>query len=282
MKLSAEKRFIELNGSFRVAFGTLNGLDIVAVEIRDGEHVGRGECCPMGIYGQHADQTLAEIKAVIPLLEADNYSRESLQNLLPAKAARNAIDCALWDLEAKRSGKSVWELANVSPKARLDSDVSIGIGTPAETTAKAIDLRGASCIKLKLGGEDDLGCVRAVRDTLPDTPLFVDVNCGWNLQQLNELSPQLHQLGVFMIEQPLAIGRDEELDAYTGPVALCADESCHDRSDLPLLKERYQYINIKLDKTGGLTEALSLANAAKGSGFRLMVGCMLGTGVAMA
>lgn len=282
MKLTTERRFVELNGTFRVAFGTLSGLDIIAVELRDGAYVGRGECCPMAIYKQNAEQTLVKIAEIAPKIESGDCDRKKLQELLPAQAARNAIDCAMWDLEAKRKNTSVWELANLAEVPQIASDVSIGIGTPEETSARARELINATSIKLKLGGEDDIACVRAVRQVLPQTPIFVDINCGWTLKQLNEYAPVLHELGVFMIEQPLAQGCDEELDNYTGPVPLCADESCHDRSDLPRLVNRYVYINIKLDKTGGLTEALALAHEAQQAGFKLMVGCMLGTGVAMA
>ena len=137
-------------------------------------------------------------------------------------------------------------------------------------------------IKLKLGGEDDLACARAVRETLPQTALFVDVNGGWTLERLNALTPRLAELGVFMIEQPLPRGQDAVLDGYNKAIPLCADESCHTRADLDRLAGRYDYVNIKLDKTGGLTEALALARAAEARGMRLMVGCMMGSGVAIA
>nr|WP_241262912.1 dipeptide epimerase [Parahaliea mediterranea] len=280
--MTASRRFIELNQPFRVTFGTLTGLDVIDVEVSDGDYTGRGQCCPMSIYKQTADSTLADIAAVTPAIEVGEIDRAALQTLMPPSSARNALDCALWDLEAKRRGVSAWEVAGLPPRETLESDVSLGIDTPRDMAARAADLREASCIKLKLGGEHDLDCVAAVRAELPDMPLFVDVNCGWNLAQLNEYAPRLQELGVFMIEQPLPPEQDAELDGYTGPVPLCADESCHDRGDLPRLAGRFAYVNIKLDKTGGLTEALALAEAADAAGFRCMVGCMLGSGIAMA
>ena len=282
MQISVRKKYIALSQPFRVAFGTIAGLDVVEVEVRDGEAVGRGECCPMGIYGQSADATLDEIAAVAPRLESGVLDRITLQDAMPARAARNALDCALWDLEAKRSGRSVWDVAGFAAPETIASDVTIGIMSPGETAKFAATLGDAPMIKLKLGGEADLECLAAVRSVLPDVPLFVDVNAGWTIERLNALAPRLAEAGVFMIEQPLAADEDHLLDGYNRAVPLCADESCHDRSDLDRLAGRYDYVNIKLDKTGGLTEALALAETARSRGFRLMVGCMLGSGLAIA
>ncbi|MCW1432089.1 dipeptide epimerase [Novosphingobium sp. JCM 18896] len=282
VKLLARKKYVELTQPFRVAFGTIAGLDVVEVELSHEGVVGRGECCPMAIYGQDADTTLAEIAAITPQIESGELDRTSLQKVLPAQSARNAIDCAFWDVEAKLSGRSVWDIAGLEAPSIIPSDVTIGIMTPEETATFAAGLCGASSIKLKLGGEHDLECLAAVRSVLPDTPLFVDVNAGWTLDRLNALAPQLADAKVFMIEQPLAPRDDPQLDEYGRAVPICADESCHDRSDLDRLEGRYQYVNIKLDKTGGLTEALALAEAARQRGFGIMVGCMLGTGLAMA
>lgn len=282
MKISARKRFIGLDQPFRVAFGTISGLDVVEVEASDCGVIGRGECCPMSIYNQDADSTLAEIDAIAPLLENGELDRLTLQSAMPGRSARNALDCALWDLEAKRSGRSVWENAGLRAPSKITSDVTIGIMAPEATAKFAATLRGTSMIKLKLGGEADLECVAAVRSVLPDIPLFVDVNAGWTLERLNAMAPRLADAGVFMIEQPLPPQDDRLLDEYNRAVRLCADESCHDRTDLDRLVDRYEYVNIKLDKTGGLTEGLALADAARARGFRLMVGCMLGSGLAMA
>jgi len=282
MKISVRKKYIALAQPFRVAFGTISGLDVVEVEVRDGNRMGRGECCPMGIYGQSADTTLAEIEAIAPRLESGELDRLSLQQAMPAQSARNALDCALWDLEAKAAGRTIWDASGLVAPDTISSDVTIGIMPPTETANFAATLRDAPMIKLKLGGEADLECLAAVRSVLPDVPLFVDVNAGWTLDRLNEAAPRLADAGVFMIEQPLPPGQDLQLDGYNRAVPLCADESCHDRSDLCRLAGRYDYVNIKLDKTGGLTEALALAEAARAQGFRLMVGCMLGSGIAIA
>ena len=282
MKISAKKRFIALEQPFRVAFGTIAGLDVVEVQVREGAVVGRGECCPMAIYGQDAFSTLADIEAIAPRLETGDLDRHTLQGAMPARSARNALDCALWDLEVKQSGGSIWEATGLTAVKTIASDVTIGIMSPDETATFAATLRHASMIKLKLGGETDLECLAAVRSVLPEVPLFVDVNAGWTLEQLNTRAPRLAEAGVFMIEQPLPPQDDHLLDGYNRAVRLCADESCHDRGDLDRLAGRYDYVNIKLDKTGGLTEALALAEAAQARGFRLMVGCMLGSGLAVA
>jgi len=282
MKFSVTTRQIALSQTFRVAFGTLRAMDVVELTVDHEGVIGRGEACPMSIYGQTVASVMREIDAVIPALEQGDLDRAGLQHALPHGAARNALDCALWDLEAKRSGWSVWDLAGLAAPATITSDVTIGILSPDETAAAADARRDAAAIKLKLGGEHDLDCVRAVRSVLPDVPLFVDANCGWTLEVLNALAPALADAGVFMIEQPLPQGADHLLDGYSKAVPLCADESCHDRGDLDRLAGRYDYVNIKLDKTGGLTEALALAAEARARGFRLMVGCMIGTGIAMA
>lgn len=282
MKLSVEEKFISLTAPLHVAFGTIDGLGTIEVQIGHDGFVGRGECCPMMIYGQTPESTLAEIESLRPRIESGALDRASLQKEMSARSARNAIDCALWDLESKLSGRSVWDLAGLDAPARIASDVTIGILSPEETARAAEACRGAAAVKLKLGGAQDLGCLEAVRSVLPSVPLFVDVNAGWSLERLNEMAPLLAEFGVFMIEQPLPAGDDALLDSYEGAIALCADESCHDRADLDRLAGRYDYVNIKLDKAGGLTEALALAAEAKARGFRLMVGCMLGTGLAMA
>lgn len=282
MKLSVQKKYIGLKEPFRVAFGTIAGLEAIEVRAEQNGAVGRGESCPMAIYDQTAEVTLREIEALIPAVESGAVDRAGLQTAMPAQSARNAVDCALWDLEAKLSGRSVWDIAGLDAPKTIESDVTIGILSPEETALAAEACRDASTIKLKLGGEHDLECVRAVRSVLPNVPLFVDVNAGWTLERLNRLAPELADAGVFMIEQPLPPGNDELLDGYNRAVPLCADESCHDRADLDRLAGRFEYINIKLDKTGGLTEALALAEAARARGFQLMVGCMLGTGLAMA
>ena len=282
MKLTALKRRLDLTTPFRVSFGEISGLDVVAVALEGGGVVGRGEACPMPMFGHTAEAVLNDLAAIAPDIEAGLVDRIALQSRLPAGPARNALDCAFWDHEAKRTGRSIWDLIGLSAPEHLASDVTIGIESPEETARLAGTHRQAGMIKLKLGGPDDMACVRAVRQALPMTPLFVDVNGGWTLAQLNALAPELAALDVFMIEQPLPRGEDLQLDGYAGPVPLCADESCQDRGDLDRLQGRYAYVNLKLDKTGGLTEALALARDAEARGMRLMVGCMMGSGLAMA
>ncbi len=282
MKVSVERRHIGLQRPFRVSFGAISGMDVVGVEIESGGVRGLGECCPMQIFDQTPESVLSDIAAMAPRIERGEINRERLQAAMPAGAARNALDCALWDYEAKRSESSIWDLTGLRPVDSVPADISIGIETPEETARIAAACRDAGMIKLKLGGEDDLACARAVRETLPQTALFVDVNGGWTLERLNALAPRLAELGVFMIEQPLPRGQDAVLDGYNKAIPLCADESCHTRADLDRLAGRYDYVNIQLDKSGGVTEALALARAAEARGMRLMVGCMMGSGVAIA
>ena len=282
MKLSVQSRHIGLSAPLRVAFGTIAGVDTIEVRVERDGIVGRGEGCPMAIYDQSVQSALGEIEALRPAFEGGEADRAMLQGNMEAGPARNALDCALWDLEAKANGRSVWDMAGLAVPATIASDVTIGILPPDETARAAETLCDAAMIKLKLGTPQDLDCVRALRSVLPTVPLFVDVNSGWSLERLNRLAPELAAADVFMIEQPLARADDALLDHYNRAVPLCADESCHSRSDLDRLAGRFDYINIKLDKAGGLTEALALAEAARARGFRLMVGCMLGTGLAMA
>lgn len=282
MKVSVERRHIGLQRPFRVSFGAISGMDVVGVEIESGGVRGLGECCPMQIFDQTPESVLSDIAAMAPRIERGEINRERLQAAMPAGAARNALDCALWDYEAKRSESSVWDLTGLRPVDSVPADISIGIETPEETARIAAACRDAGMIKLKLGGEDDLACARAVRETLPQTALFVDVNGGWTLERLNALAPRLAELGVFMIEQPLPRGQDAVLDGYNKAIPLCADESCHTRADLDRLAGRYDYVNIKLDKTGGLTEALALVADARALGLEIMAGCMVATSLAMA
>ncbi|WP_162806790.1 dipeptide epimerase [Sphingosinicella terrae] len=282
MRLTVRKTYVEAKAPVRVAFGTIAGLETVEVRAEQDGQVGRGEACPMSIYGQSAEASVREIAAIAPAIEGGEVDRAGLQRAMPPGAARNAIDCALWDLEAKLGGRSAWALAGLEAPPSIPSDVTIGILPPDETARAAAAIADAAMVKLKLGSDHDLDCVRAVRSVLPSVPLFVDVNAGWTLERLNRAAPALAEAGVFMIEQPLPPEEDDRLGGYEGAVPLCADESCHTRADLDRLAGLYAFINIKLDKTGGLTEALALAEAAKARGFRLMAGCMLGTGVAMA
>lgn len=282
--ISVTKHFIRLVRPYTVSFGTIDGLEVIQVEIeRDGCR-GRGECCPMAIYGQDVPSTIAEIEAFAPRIASGELDRLALLEAMPAGPGRNAIDCALWDWEAKRSGTSVWDLAGIDPIAAVPADVSIGIQSLEDTARDLERFRNTPTIKLKLGSALDIEVVRLARQMLPDTRIFVDVNGAWTLEQLKANAPELERQDIFMIEQPLARGaaNDLSLDDYDQGVALCADESCHTRADFDRLAGRYDFVNLKLDKTGGLTEALLAAREAKERGFRLMVGCMLGSDLALA
>jgi L-alanine-DL-glutamate epimerase-like enolase superfamily enzyme len=222
---------------------------------------------------------LADVASVQPAIEA-GADRQRLLELLPPGGARNAIDCALWDLEAKQKRTTIWRLTGIEP-GLTRSGLTIGIGTPEAMaeTAKSLD---SSLIKVKLDAEIPLERISAVRAARPDDEIIVDVNQGWTFEQLAELAPKFEQLGVAMIEQPLPRGGDEALEGYQSPVPLCADESCRCIGEFEQAARRYQVINIKLDKTGGLTEALTLARLARERGIELMVGNMIGTSLSMA
>ena len=222
---------------------------------------------------------LAQAESVRADLE-QGADREDLRLLLPPGGARNAIDCALWDLEAKLSGKSVWELTHILPHP-TSTLMTVGIGTPEKMASDARLLK-VRTIKVKLDDELPVERMAAIRQARPDAELVIDVNGGWTFSQLVELAPRMKELGVAMIEQPLPRGHDEALEGYEPPLVLCADESCLNLSEFEQAARRYQMINIKLDKTGGLTEALELAALAASRGIQLMVGNMMGTSLAMA
>jgi len=239
--------------------------------------IGRGECVPYTRYGESLDSVEAQISALPPDLD-----RMALQELLPPGAARNAVDCALWDLEAKRTGRPVWALAGLPPPGPEVTAFTLSLDAPEVVRAEAMKHAHRPLLKMKLGGEGDLARLEALRQGAPHSRIIVDANEGWTIERYLELAPVLVALGVEMVEQPLPAGQDEALAEVPHPLPICADESCHDRHSLPALRGRYDMINIKLDKTGGLTEALALREAARAEGFRVMVGCMVGSSLAMA
>jgi len=271
--------FWELKIPFKITGHTFTGAQLLDVTITENGFSGRGEAAGIYYFGESSESMLAQAESLRQVLE-QGIDREKLRKLLPAGGARNAIDCALWDLEAKRSGKSIWELTGIKPVETISIN-TVGIGTPGEmaTAAKQLD---TSKVKVKLDGEHVIERMSAVRGARPDAEIVIDVNQGWSFEQLVELAPKLKELGVAMIEQPLPRGGDESLEGYQPPIPLCADESCLDTSEFEQASRRYQMINIKLDKTGGLTEALDLARLAQAKGIGLMVGNMMGTSLAMA
>jgi L-alanine-DL-glutamate epimerase-like enolase superfamily enzyme len=266
---------------FRITGKVWESFDSIVVEVSEGGKVGRGEA--LGVYyaNETADSMLAEVERIAPRLES-GIDRAELQTLLPAGGARNAVDCALWDLAAKSSGRSIWELTGVAPKP-LETVFTIGLEpSPEAMAAKAAAATTHELLKVKLDADRPLERLRAIRAARPDVRIVVDANQAWTLEVLRDLAPAFAEAGVAMIEQPLPRGGDAGLAHYRSPVPLCADESCLHLGELEHAAQRYQLINIKLDKTGGLTHALELAHAARARGLGLMVGSMCGSSLAMA
>lgn len=269
----------EMKSPFKITGHVFTEAHLLEVTISEDGYTGWGEAAGVYYLGETLESMVSQIEAVRVALE-QGADRHELLNLLPRGGARNAVDCALWDLEAKRQKKTIWQLTNICP-GRIISVNTVGIGTVKEM-AKAAEAIDSSLIKIKLDSETPVERVAAVIAARPDAEILVDVNQGWTFKQLVEFAPKLKALGVAMIEQPLVRGADEELEGYKPPLPICADESCLDTSEFEQAARRYQMINIKLDKTGGLTEALALANLAELRGIDLMVGNMVGTSLAMA
>lgn len=262
---------------FTIARGSRTHADVLTVELsREGAR-GRGECVPYARYGE----TLASVRAQIEGLPSE-VSRAALQAALPAGAARNAVDCALWDWEAKATGKRVWEIAGLDAPGPMITAFTLSLDSPEKMELAARKHSHRPLLKIKLGTPDDMPRLEAVRRGAPDTRIIIDANEGWSAEVYSELAPHLLRLGVALVEQPLPAGADDMLAEIARPLPVCADESCHDRASLPALRGKYDMINIKLDKTGGLTEALALRDAARAQGFKDMVGCMVGSSLAMA
>jgi L-alanine-DL-glutamate epimerase-like enolase superfamily enzyme len=267
---------------FRISRGVEEALDVIVVTLKDdGGHIGRGEAAGVDYAGETMAGMRGQLAAVEPALRA-GVSREELQTLLPSGGARNALDCALWDLEAKATGVSVWARAGFDPPHPVTTCLTLGIDTPEAMAQAAAAVCALPALKIKVDARQHLEAVRRIHEASPDAAILVDPNQAWSLALLNELAPQLATLGVVLIEQPVPVSAAAELAGYRGPIPLAADESCADRSSLGSLPRAFSYVNIKLDKTGGLTEALALADAARAAGFRIMVGCMAGTSLAMA
>lgn len=274
-----------IRGGFTISRGHRTAAEVVVAELReqteDGVFTGRGECVPYPRYGETVDGVRAVIEGLAEPL-AEGLGRDQLQRLLDAGGARNALDCALWDLEAKMTGRRVWRTAGLPGPEPLTTAFTISLGKPEAMAEAARKAAAYPLLKLKLGGEGDVERVRAVREAAPGAELIVDANEAWTEQQVTEFSAPLAALGVTLIEQPLPEGADAMLEHCEHPVPLCADESCHGVAGLEAVARRYEYVNIKLDKSGGLTEAVETARAAREKGLGIMIGCMLGTSLAMA
>ncbi|RBW53738.1 N-acetyl-D-Glu racemase DgcA [Ruegeria sp. A3M17] len=277
MQVEISRDVFRLAQVFTISRGSRTEAKVLTVRISDRTHQGWGECVPYARY----DETLDSVEAEIAALPAE-FTRDSLMDLLPAGAARNAVDCALWDLEAKRAGKRAWDLAGLPIPGPEITAYTLSLDTPEKMQAQAAANAHRPLLKIKLGTPDDMPRLEAVRAGAPDATVIVDANEGWSAAVYADLAPHLVRLGVALVEQPLPAGEDDALIGMERPVPVCADESCHDRTSLPALKGKYDVVNIKLDKTGGLTEALALRQQALAEGYRVMVGCMVGSSLAMA
>ncbi|MGQ0444398.1 MAG: N-acetyl-D-Glu racemase DgcA [Beijerinckiaceae bacterium] len=268
-------------GQFAIARGAKTEAVVVTAAIEDGYCRGRGESVPYARYGETVDSVLAQIESVRLQIEA-SADCTRLQTLLPPGAARNAIDCALWDLAAKRSGVPAHVLAGVAPPRPVTTAFTISVGTPAEMAKAAAVARERPVLKIKLAGDEDAARLKAVRAAAPDATLIVDANEAWAEAGLEPNLEACARAGVALVEQPLPAEEDSALATIEHIVPICADESVHDRSGLEDLRARYDAINVKLDKTGGLTEAFALVRQAQNLGFELMIGCMVASSLAMA
>ena len=281
MRLTVREERWPIAGAFTISRGSKTEAQVVVAEIADEAAVGRGEAVPYARYGESVSSVLAEIEAARAAIEA-GADRARLQSLLPPGAARNAVDCALWDLEAKRSGRRAWAMAGFARLDPVKTAYTLSFAAAEAMGEAARAAAGRPLLKLKIGGPDDLDRVEAVRRAAPKARLIVDANEGLTLDSLIRLAPDFARLDVKAIEQPLPAGEDEALEGYDSPVLLCADESIHSRAELAASARRYGCINIKLDKTGGLTEALALKVEAAQLGLEIMAGCMVATSLAMA
>jgi L-Ala-D/L-Glu epimerase len=284
-QLSAEREAWPLARPFRISGNVFHSLDVVVVTLHDRGKVGRGEACGVGYRNDTASRMMAQLTEIAALPGDNPLTRASVQKLLPAGGARNALDCAAWELEARQRGCSVWQLAGVCEPRRLLTTFTVGADEPDAMAERARSYAGARAVKVKLTGDDigiDIERVRAVRNACPNVWLGVDANQGYCRERLLRLMPELVAADVQLLEQPLAVGREAEMEGLDSPIPVAADESVQTIEDLPRLVGRFDVINIKLDKCGGLTHALRMAHEARRLGFKLMVGNMLGTSWAMA
>lgn len=272
----------ELREPFEISRGVMTDIGVLVVRLDDGRgHCGYGEATGVPYKGETQASMAAEVNAVRDRLHA-GLSGEELMRLLPPGGARNALDCALWDLRAKQAGRRAWQLAGLERVAPVLTAYTIGLGSEADVRRKIRAARHLPLLKLKADAKRHVDMVRFAREEHPDARLVIDANQAWSRELLERILPELQAQGVELIEQPVERGTDAQLDGLVSPIPLAADESCVDRASLPALEGRYQYVNIKLDKSGGLTEALALSHEAKARGFGLMVGNMGGTSLAMA
>ena len=281
LELVASHESWPIAGSFRISRGAKTSAEVVVAEVSDGTHTGRGECVPYARYEETVDGVLEAIRAQAGAV-AQGMTPEAPRDLMPAGAARNAIDCALWDLEAKRSGTPAWQRAGLTEMSPLTTAYTLSLDTPEQMARAARQASHRPLLKIKLGQAGDDERLRAIRAAAPDTRLIVDANEGWDASIIAHMFDVCVETNVELVEQPLPAGDDGLLATLPRPVPVCADESAHGLAGFEQIIGRYDAINIKLDKTGGLTEALQLASAAQAADLKIMVGCMLATSLAMA
>jgi L-Ala-D/L-Glu epimerase len=281
LKIHANAETFPIAGAFTISRGSKTEAKVVVVRVTDGEANGHGECVPYARYGETVESVLKEINGAVAKLAA-SPDRQTLAFLLKPGAARNALDCALWDLEAKRLGSSVAKLIGAGELMPLTTAYTLSLGTAEEMGNAAKASAHRALLKIKVGGEGDIERVRAVVANAPDSKIILDANEGWTPGNVVANMAAAAELGIVLIEQPLPLGNDDILATFTHTVPVCADESAHTSETLASLRNRYDAVNIKLDKTGGLTEALKMRDEARVLGFQIMVGCMVGSSLAMA
>ena len=275
MKISVTRDVFQLAQVFTISRGSRTQAEVLTATVEGDGLRGQGECVPYARYGETLDSVAAQI-------EGFSGAWPELPDALTAGAARNALDCAYWDHAAKKAGKRVWDVLGLPRPAPEITAYTLSLDTPDAMERQAAQNAMRPLLKIKLGPPDDMARLEAVRRGAPDAPIIVDANEGWTAEVYADLAPHLIRLGVQMVEQPLPAGQDDMLAEIARPLPVCADESCHDRVSLPALRGKYDMVNIKLDKAGGLTEALALKRQARAEGYGVMVGCMVGSSLAMA
>lgn len=279
--LEIQMNSFPIAGTFTISRGAKTSAEVISVTLRENGRIGWGECVPYRRYGETMESVEAQIEAARPLIEA-GISRDDLQSAMAPGAARNAVDCALWDLEAKLTGAAVAATIGLAAAKPLTTAYTISLGEPEVMAAQAREHAGRALLKVKVGTGDDESRIRAVRAAAPSAAIILDANEGWPEEALEHHLRISAEMNIALVEQPLPTGKDEMLAVIKRPVIVCADESVHHTGDLASLRDRYDAINIKLDKTGGLTEALAMKREAQRLGFQIMLGCMVGTSLAMA
>jgi len=281
LKLTIRERSWQLAKEFRISRGVRTSTEVLEIELALGEFRGKAEAVPYAHYGETLESVSKQISEVSQRLSAD-FDNKQLIQMMPAGAARNAVDCALWDLRAKQKTTAVNELLQLKSFTGSVTAQTLSIDTPEQMAQDASEMEQCALIKVKLDATDSLERMRAISKSAPKSRFIIDANEAWSIEQLRQYAPELAKLRVALIEQPLAANADDALIDFNCTVPLCADESIHTSKDLDKVAKRYQYINIKLDKTGGLTEAINLLNLAKQKSLGIMVGCMVGTSLSMA